>query len=377
MAVRKIRRTWWVDFQVKRKRYRYRSPVNSREGALEYEALLRQKLTRGVAVERRAIEKDVIFEEFAWTWFKDYVVPTNKPSEQQAKRCILTASLIPFFGSIPVREIKPLDVDLYKAKQARRGISNKTIRNHLTILNKCLVTAYEWLQFDGAPPKIKWPRCTVPDIDYLSPDECELLVSHADGIIREMVLFALRTGMRQGEIRGLQWSSVDWLNRSVTVRHSLDNHCRQLLSPKSGRIRHIPLDTGVYEMLYRRKRETGHVFLASNDVPFSNYRVNYAMKGLCKRAGLRQIGWHTLRHTFATHLAMRGVPLNAVKELMGHSSITTTMRYAHVAPSALRSAINLLSGDGLADAECQPGVNTWLPRQGSEFNRKSAAPKYA
>ena len=57
-------------------------------------------------------------------------------------------------------------------------------------------------------------------MDYLSPDECELLLAHADGVIREMLLTALRTGMRQGELKGLQWSSIDWQNRSITVRDS-------------------------------------------------------------------------------------------------------------------------------------------------------------
>ena len=58
-------------------------------------------------------------------------------------------------------------------------------------------------------------------MDYLSPDECELLLANANGVIREMLLTALRTGMRQGELKGLQWSSIDWQNRSITVRDSL------------------------------------------------------------------------------------------------------------------------------------------------------------
>src|ERR1051325_424043 len=62
----------------------------------------------------------------------------------------------------------------------------------------------------------------------------------------------------------------------------------------------------------------------------------------CRKAGLRQIGWHVLRHTFASHLAMRGVPLKAIQELLGHSSIITTMIYAHLAPHVGRDAVRLL-----------------------------------
>jgi integrase len=378
MAARNFKGTWWIDFQFKKTRYRIRSPENSRAGALAYEASLRQKLARGESIDREAVERDLRFEQFAWKWFDDYVIPNNKYSEQVGKKCILSASLIPFFGSMPIEEIRTHDIERYKAKQVQQGLTNKTIRNRLTVLNKCLATAYEWLELEGTPPKIKWPKCLVPEIDYLSPEECEVLLSHANGVMYEMVLIALRTGMRQGEIRALQWASVDWLNQSIAVRHSQDNFRNVLVSPKNNRIRHIPIDTDVYEMLYRRKGDTGYVFLADDGRAFTNYRTNWAITKLCRLAGLRHIGWHTLRHTFASHLAMRGVPLPAIKELMGHSSITTTMRYAHVAPSTLRSAIEMLTPKGFVDANFgQAGVNHWLEAQRREVGRKNSASKYA
>jgi integrase len=189
--------------------------------------------------------------------------------------------------------------------------------------------------------------------------------------MHEMILTALRTGMRQGEIKGLQWSSVDWLNRSIAVRHSRDDYLKVLVPPKSNRTRHIPLDVDVYTMLFRRKGETGYVFRTTDGQPFNNDRLNYAIGKLCNQAGLRRIGWHTLRHTFASHLAMRGVPLPAIKELMGHSAITTTMRYAHVAPSTLRSAIDMLNPKTMIDANFgQPVVNLWQDTQRRENTQK-------
>ena len=74
----------------------------------------------------------------------------------------------------------------------------------------------------------------------------------------------------------------------------------------------------------------------------------------CRRAGLRRVGWHILRHTFASHLVMRGVPLKAVQELLGHTTIQMTMRYSHLAPEIGRQAVAVLeqpaNGDAMAPA---------------------------
>lgn len=365
MAIRRIKKSWWVDFQFDGLRYRKRSPDNSRQGASAYEALLRHKLARGEPLRVREVrQRDQTFATFATTWLETYVRSNNKHSEQLSKKYALSASLIPFFGNKQIGQIKSFDIERYKAQQVQQGFKNKTITNRLTVLNKCLVTAYEWLELDGAPPKIKWPKWTLPEIDYLSPAECELLLRHANGVMSTMVLMALRTGMRQGELRGLQWSSIDWLTRSVVVRHSRDDHSGTLVVPKNGRSRHIPLDVDVYEMLHERKKDDGYVFLAPDGQAFNNDRLNDAIRRLCKHASLRKIGWHTLRHTFASHLAMRGVPLPIIKELLGHANITTTMRYAHVAPSALRTAIEMLNPKTMVATDFgQPAVNQWQARQ--------------
>ena len=107
-------------------------------------------------------------------------------------------------------------------------------------------------------------------------------MSQAEGVIQEMILVALRTGMRQAELRGLQWSSIDWLTRSVAVRHARDDYRKILVSPKNNRTRHIPLDVDVYTMLYQRKRDTGYVFLPVDGRPFTNDRLSAAMRRLCR-----------------------------------------------------------------------------------------------
>jgi integrase len=365
MAVRKIRNAWWVDFRTDYIRYRKRSPENTKSGAEAYESALRQRLARGEPITKvaRSDEQELTFRQFAWQWFQEYVVPNNKASEQRNKRHILNASLIPFFGKFPIRQITSHHIELYKAATLKKDIARKSVNNRLTVLRKCLVTAYEWLELPGALPKVRLLKCPPAITDYLSADECALLLSHAEKVIREMILTALRTGMRQGELKGLQWSSIDWQNQIITVRHSRCDYTKQLDSPKSNRARHIPIDVDVYAMLFKRKKDTGYVFLNEREgnQPFNGKYLAHRLAEVCAKAKIRKIGWHALRHTFASHLAMRGVPLNTVQMLMGHSVITTTMRYAHVAPSTLRAAINTLNPKTMLHSDFgHPVGNGWL-----------------
>jgi len=160
-----IKNSWWVDFTVNSTRYRKRSPENTKAGAQAYEATLRQKLARGESIDIGALRaKDLTFAEFAVKWFEDYVRPNNKYSEQLSNKYILSSSLLPFFGRKPLGQIKGHDIERYKAQQVQQGYTNKTITNRLTVLNKCMLTAYEWLELEDAPPKIKWPKRALPEI---------------------------------------------------------------------------------------------------------------------------------------------------------------------------------------------------------------------
>jgi len=344
MAVRKIRNTWYIDIRSDCKRYRLRGPENSKAGAQQYEAVLRRKLARGESIGRKEeIDEDVTFEQFAWQWYNQYVIPNNKYSEQYAKKKILSANLVPFFGRMRLRSINAGHIEQFKAHGVASGVSNKTINNRLTVLRKCLRCAHEWHRIEM--PSIKLLKCPPPATDYLTVAECDLLLTSSHGQIREMLLIALRTGMRQGEIRGLQWSSIDWQSRSLVVRHTRCDRNASLTSPKSNRERYIPLDSDLYEMLFRRKQESGYVFTNPDrqNAPYTSHHLLERLEPICAKVGMRKATWHMLRHTFATQLTLKGHSLTVVKELLGHSTITTTMRYSHVPPSALRSAIDSLN----------------------------------
>jgi integrase len=357
MAVRKFKGSWWVDFRFNSIRYRKRSPDNSRAGARVYETTLRSRLAKGEAIDvdwEKEREKIQSFEKFSWTWFEIYVKNNNKISEVKSKESILKAHLVPFFGKTPINGISSLKIEQYKAKKSAQGLSAKTVNNHLTVLNKCLKIAKAWLELDNVPV-IKWLKVPPQKYDFLSPKEGQSLLDHAQGIWREMILLAMKTGLRYGELRALVWSDINWNARILTVRRSF---CRNVMgSTKSNRERHIPLTGEVCRGLSRRRQNHGLIFSGEDNQPLSNRMLYESLRAVCRKAQLRQIGWHTLRHTFASHLAMAGASMKAIQELMGHSDIKTTLRYAHLTPSVLRNTVELLEPETLTRKFGQPAVN--------------------
>ena len=374
MAIRKLRNSWWIDFRHNHTRYRKRSPENSKAGAEAYEAVIRQQLARdGEIVSFKEIskekEQEQTFEKFAWTWFNSYVKANNKPSVIENKRMILRATLLPFFGKIPVGQISTMKVEQFKSKKIGDGLSNKSINNYLTILSTCLKAAEEWIGLKSVP-KIKFLKTPSLKTDYLTEEEGERLIATMTGIPREIVLTALKTGLRKGELKGLRWQDIDWSNRRLIVNHSWCRYSKGLTTPKSNKVRYVPLTKDVYATLWRRRKTSGPVFYTTEETENFDYWSLYGiMTEACMKAKLRRVGLHTLRHSYASHLVMKGAPLAAVQALLGHSDIRTTMRYAHLAQSSLREAVNLLE-PGVPYDFGQPVGNA-----GENQNRKFRAQK--
>lgn len=358
MAVRKLKGSWWADFQIRLKRYRYRSPQNTREGALAYEALLRQKLAKGEEINPVSQKDDgLLFEAYTREWLETYVVPQNKPSECSTKKIVLRLHLVPWFGKMRLSDIGTVHIEGYKAAKLKQGLVEKTINNHLTILGKCLRSAEEWNILDRAP-RIKPLRVPPQNFDFLTPLEThQLLSDDKEPVWNEMIRLAVRTGMRRGELAALDWSDVNLEKGSLTVRHSVVDGI--VGSPKNNRIRQIPLTLDVRQMLMARGSKKGLVFHLGDGKHLDKSVSGGAIIRAARRANLRKIGWHVLRHTFASTMAAEGVPIPVIKELLGHASITMTMKYSHFASSSFQDAVAVLEAAEKREVakKCLPAVN--------------------
>jgi len=344
MAARKISSSWWIDIRYARKRYRKKSPENSKAGAQAYEALLRQKLVRGEDIEPKP-DKKITFKEFADKWFHSYVKNNNKPSEIYQKALTLRLHLNPFFGSTPIDEINIRMVENFKAGKLKENkLSLKSINNHLAILRKCLRTAEEWEEIEKAP-MVKPFKLPPQDFDFFTVAESRQLINAADNVWKEIMVFTLKTGVRSGELIALNWEDVDLQTKQLTVKKS--RWRKMIVSPKNNKARHIPLTREVCNMLSGRTKRTGLLFSDEKGDYLRPKRVYRAVQRACVKAGLRKIRFHDLRHTFASHLAEQGASLRSIQLLLGHADIKTTMRYAHLSPSAFESVINLLEPENL------------------------------
>lgn len=341
MGVRKRYNKWWVDFSFNRNRYRRVSPENSKAGAQAYEFLLKRRLARGEPIDGVEVIRTP-FKDFAADWFQTYVKNNNKRSEILHKETILRLHLLPFFGRIKLDGITSHDVERYKAKKLDERLNPKTINNHLTVLHKCLQCAMEWGVINSCPiiKKLKTPP---QKFDFLSIEESQQLVNSTDGMLRDMIKTALETGLRFGELIALTWDDVDLIQRELIIRQAFAQGV--LGSTKSNKIRRIPMTASVYEILKAKKKDTGYAFAGINGKPWDQSTSIRRLHRICKKAGLRNIGWHVLRHTFASHLAQAGANLVAIQNLLGHSDIHTTMRYAHINRGVLREAIDNLNGN--------------------------------
>lgn len=341
MSVRKRGGSWQIDIVLwrggERVRLRKSVDVKTRNEALAVEREERGRLQQYV----KQAGRPPLFKEFSKEFLDVYAFTNNKPSEVDSKETILRVHLRPFFGELRLDGIGSQHVEKFKAQQIRAGLSPKTVNNQLTVLRKVLTVAKEWGRVMGIPP-IRLLPVPEPEFDFLDFNEAARLVKAADPEWRAMILLGLRTGLRQGELLALQWDDIDLVTGLLRVRRAA---ARGIIgTPKSKKSREIPLSDEALAALRtlpsRFAREL--VFPGPGGRLLTKNECKHPLWRACRKAELRRIGWHVLRHTFASHLVMRGVALKAVQELLGHSTIEMSLRYAHLSPGIRRDAVRLL-----------------------------------
>jgi integrase len=347
VKVRRYKRGGWeVDIQVvmpdgSKVRERKKSPVSSKSGAQRWgEARERALLFEGPQKPREEVPT---LEEFAPRFLDGYArANRQKPSGVSSKESILRVHLVPLVGEKRLDAIGNEDVQ--RIKKGLRDKARKTVNNVLTVLNTLMKVAVEWGVIRELPCTIKLFPVTPREADFHDFDEYERLVEASkvtDSQAHLIVLLGGEAGLRCGEMMALEWTDVDLSRQQLHVQRS--EWKGEVTVPKGGRSRRVPMTNRLAEALRDHRHLRGPRVLSRDDGrPLTQKIVQVLVRKAARKANLRNGGVHVLRHTFCSHLAMRGAPVRAIQELAGHKDITTTQRYMHLSPAAVVSAIRLL-----------------------------------
>ena len=259
----------------------------------------------------------------------------RKPSTVQGYRWVINAWIAPALGELRVEDVTSAHVEAWIAALERKP---STRRKALVLLHGIFqrATRVYGLTINPVSDVEKPSQTRSGDIEVFSPEEVWALArAAASERDRAIFLTAALTGLRMGELLALHWRDVDFAGSLLRVRASYAGGA--LTTPKSGKVRSVPLAPDVGQALAGlADRE---LFTAADDLVFpgeaggfldgSALRRRY--KAALKRAGLRQLRFHDLRHTFGTRMIAKA-DIRRVQEWMGHADIQTTMRYLHYAP---------------------------------------------
>jgi integrase len=294
----------------------------------------------------RPAAKEVRFSEFAKEFMSTYVKANNKESEQEAKRSILDGHLIPALGDLGLSEITVREVEKLKAKLDDGERSRKRVNNILGCLSKLLNYAAE-IEVLAAAPRIRLLKVGKQSFRFLNFEELDALLAVArhEPLWLSAVLLGADAGLRLGEIRALRWSHRDRTTGRVDVTRTFWQGKEG--PAKTWNLRSIPSTDRLGAALAAIRHLRGPYVLADADgAPLTMETMRWHLPRLAAAAKLEPFGWHALRHTFCSHLAMRGVPARTIQQLAGHTNLTTTMRYMHLVPGAAEDAIAMLEGRG-------------------------------
>jgi len=285
--------------------------------------------------------------------YMEFCETSQAPRWAKNKRLLFENRLIPFFGpDTPLKEITTARIEIYRAKRkkevAGREVNIETHHALLPLLRK----AVEWGELDSNHfPIVKKLPEFKGRLRFLSLEEIPLLLEAARGHgpgMETYVRLMLYAGLRSGEALALRWQDVDLGRKLFHIMPRAD------WTPKSKKGRVVPMPRELFEFLARRRAEIPEAVLVVEGES-TPYMLKRHFRRVVTAAGLpvdgeEAVTAHTCRHSFGSHLAMKGIPLFTIGALMGHSGAEVTKIYAHLAPGHLAdAAAHLEFGNGGGD----------------------------
>ena len=325
MGAYKRKNIWYIDYYFEGKRIREKVGP-SKKLAEKVLAIRTAEITRG-QFDIQTYKSVITFGELA-----EIYIEYAKINKKSWRRDITSLkNILPFFKNMKLKLISPLDIENYKQKR-RDEVKPATVNRELACMKHMFNLAIKWKKASTNPvTEVKFFKEKNKRLRFLSEEEIHKLIECSSPQLKPIIITAITTGMRLNEILSLQWKDIDFENNLITLDET-----------KGGSSRKIPINDTLKEVLLSLKNKAMNefVFQSSLGKPYKDLRTTF--RTTLRKAGLEDVTFHTLRHTFASHLVMSNVNLKTVQELLGHRTIQMTMRYAHLSGKHKQQAVNIL-----------------------------------
>lgn len=313
---------YWIRYAGPNGRIRYESTKTSSLREAEYVLITRRKEVKEEKVpEVKKVVKNYTFKELA----EEYLVWAERQKAYLSKRK-KTRQIVEVFGNNPLNAFSTRMIEQFQTERLKIN-RPATVNRLLATLKHMFTKAIEWeIVNKEVLEKVRKVKL-LPEYNrrlrFLSAEECHALIEASGLHLRPIVITALNSGMRKGEILNLTWDKVDLKHGFILLEVT-----------KNGERREIPINETLRQTLEALPRhiKSPYVFWHGEDgKPYQDIKKGF--NSALKKAVIRDFKFHDLRHCFASHLIMAGCDLKTVQELLGHKTLTMTLRYSHLAPS--------------------------------------------
>lgn len=247
--------------------------------------------------------------------------------------------LLQFFDGKKLSNITPADIEDYQKFRLAEGAKPATVNRERACLSHLFNLAKRRQKFFGVNPvsQVQALEENNQRERILSPEEEERLLSCCSPHLKPIIITALYTGMRKGEIINLKWENIDLKHNIITIKNNVS---------KNKKTRRIPISSAIRRVFLKQRLQNGRadfVFISSNGNPYKRHdSLKKPFQVACQKANIEELRFHDLRHTAATRMVEAKAGIVAVSRILGHSSLKMTMRYAHPEDS-LRDAVEKLA----------------------------------
>lgn len=337
--LRKRGNVWYFEFTYRGKRYYERIGNVSKSVAKEIASKIRADIIRGVYIPPDSNQKP--FSELVKA-YRDYYLTHTQAKEHAIKEHLRKIDAIEkFFGNRTVGEITTALIEQFKKELKEKSkMSEVSINKYLAVLRSIFRKAKELDLYKGEIPKINFFKAKAKEIvRYLTPEEANRLLEVSPIHLRRIILFALLTGMRAGEIISLRWENIK--KNEIVLESKSTKSKRQYTYPITEDLRKL-LDE-IRKEQKEKGIEHGFVFTNSFGKPYTRLGYRRAFKTALRKAGIENFRFHDLRHTFASWLALTTKDIYLVSRMLHHQSVQTTKRYAHLTQDYMKESLSKIS----------------------------------